>query len=180
MECAVESKKTTTPEVLDMQAILAEHPALARFFESFVDTFLRNGRLDARLRELAILRVAWRCAQPYEWAQHYRLARKLGVSDADVLGTRAGAAHPGFGEVERCLLAAVDEIVDAGRLSGAGFDRCTRALGGELALAVEFLDLVAGYRMMATILHTTAPPLADARLPLWPPDGIAPDPASAR
>jgi alkylhydroperoxidase family enzyme len=176
----VEPAKPTPPAALDVRAILAEHPALARFFESFVDTFLRQGRLDARLRELAILRVAWRCAQPYEWAQHYRLARQAGVTDAEVLGTRAGATHPGFGEVERSLLAAVDEIVDAGRLSHAGFERCTRALGGALALAVEFLDLVAGYRMMATILHTTAPPLADAGLPLWPPDGAAPDPASAR
>ncbi len=157
-----------------MQAIFAAHPALRAFFDAFVDTFLRRGLLDARLRELAILRVAWRCAQPYEWAQHYRLARRAGVEDAELIGVREGAHFAGFAERERALLRAVDEIVDAGRLSRAGFDACAQALGGELRLAVEFLDLVAGYRMMATILHTTAPALEAAGLPLWPPDGIGP------
>lgn len=169
----------STAESLDLQAVFAEHPALAAFFDCFVDTFLRNGRIDPRLRELTILRVAWRCAQPYEWAQHYRLARRLGVPDLEVLGVREGASFRGFGAVERSLLGAVDEIVETGRLARSSFDACRVALGGALPVAVEFLDLVAGYRMMATILHTTAPPLARAKLPLWPPDGIGPEPASA-
>lgn len=157
-----------------MQAIFAAHPALGAYFQCFVDTFLRRGLLDPRLRELAILRIAWRCQQPYEWAQHYRLARKAGISDAEVLELRRGPARTPFSPAEQALLRAVDEIVDAGRLSPQGFEDCTRALGGSTTLAVEFLDLAAGYRMMATILHTTAPPLAQAGLPLWPPDGVGP------
>ncbi len=164
---------------LDLQAVFAQHPALRAFFDCFVETFLRQGLLDPRLRELAILRVAWRCAQPYEWAQHYRLARKLGVSEVEVFGVREGAGFFGFGATERSLLRAVDEIVETGRLARSSFDACVSVLEGALPVAVEFLDLVAGYRMMATILHTTAPPLEQARLPLWPPDGIGPESEAA-
>lgn len=153
---------------------LASHPALQRYVRCFLDTFLIDGRLDARLRELVILRIAWRCNQPYEWASHYRIARRIPVDDDDVLAVRQGPDASRFGPSERALLTAADEVVDLGWISEPTYERCKEVLGNQDDLALELLHLAAGYRMMATILSTTRPSLSDAHLAVWPPDGIGP------
>jgi alkylhydroperoxidase family enzyme len=154
--------------------VLADHPALQRYVKCFLETFLVDGRLDPRLRELVILRIAWLCEQPFEWGSHYRLARRLGVSDDDVLAARIGPAAPRLGQTERTLLSAADEVVELGRITEETYARCRAVLGDSEASALELLHLTAGYRMMATILSTTRPPLADAGLEVWPPDGVSP------
>ena len=37
-----------------------------------------------RLRQLTILRLAWRSNQPFEWANHYKLAVRKGVTDDEI------------------------------------------------------------------------------------------------
>jgi len=158
---------------------LDEHPGLQRYVKCFLETFLVDGRLDPRLRELVILRIAWLCEQPFEWGSHYRLARRLGVSDEDALAARTGPAAPSFGQTERTVLTAADEVVELGRITEDTYARCRAVLGDSEPSTLELLHLAAGYRMMATILSTTRPPLADAGLEVWPPDGVSPGAQSA-
>jgi alkylhydroperoxidase family enzyme len=153
---------------------LDEHPALQRYVKCFLETFLVDGLIDPRLRELVILRIAWLCEQPFEWGSHYRIAHRLEVSDDDVLATRIGPTAPRFGSTERALLTAADEVVQLGRITEGTYERCRLVLGDSEALVLELLHLAAGYRMMATILSTNRPPLASAGLEVWPPDGIGP------
>lgn len=155
---------------------LQAHPALRRYVQCFLDTFLVDGRLDPRLRELTILRIAWQCRQPFEWASHHRVARRIGVSDDDILAVRTGPTATRFRPTERAVLTAADEVVELGRITESSYERCRQAFGGADDVALEFLHLAAGYRMMAAILATTQPSLADAGLTLWPPDGTGPDP----
>jgi alkylhydroperoxidase family enzyme len=159
---------------------LDAHPALQRYVQCFLETFLVDGLLDPRLRELVILRIAWRCAQPYEWASHYRIAQRLGVPDDDVLAVRVGPAAPSFGPVEQAVVTAADEVVDLGRITEPTYARCRTVLDDSEVLLLELVHLAAGYRMMATILSTNQPSLADAGLVLWPPDGNGPDPTQGR
>ena len=51
-------------------ATLAHHPKLARRFLAYNVVLLYASALDDRLRELVILRVAWRTRSSYEWVQH--------------------------------------------------------------------------------------------------------------
>jgi alkylhydroperoxidase family enzyme len=155
--------------------LLAAHPALQRYITCFLETFLVDGLLDPRLRELVILRIAWLCDQPFEWASHYRIAQRLHVADADVLAVRSGPKASLFGPTEQALLTAADEVVELGRITEPTYERCRAALGEADVLALELLHLAAGYRMMATVLSTSRPSLADAGLSLWPPDGRGPD-----
>ncbi len=161
-------------EQLSGSGPLATHPALARYVQCFLDTFLVEGRIDPRLRELTILRVAWRCGQPFEWASHVRVARRVGVSDDDILAVRGGPEAARFGFAEKVLMTAADEVVDQGRITEATSAECLVAFGGAEDLALELLHLVAGYRMMAIILSTSQPSLVAAGLTLWPPDGVGP------
>jgi alkylhydroperoxidase family enzyme len=154
---------------------LAAHPALQRYVTCFLETFLVDGLLDPRLRELVILRIAWLCDQPFEWSSHYRIAQRLHVPDADVLAVRSGPKASLFGPTEQALLSAADEVVELGRITEPTYERCRAVLGGADPLTLELLHLAAGYRMMATVLSTSRPSLADAGLTLWPPDGRGPD-----
>jgi alkylhydroperoxidase family enzyme len=153
---------------------LDAHPALQRYVQCFLETFLVDGLLDPRLRELVILRIAWRCDQPYEWASHHRIAQRLGIPDDDVLAVRAGPPAHAFGPVERALLTAADEVVDLGRITEPTYARCREVLDESETLMLELVHLAAGYRMMATILSTDQPSLTDAGLAWWPPDGNGP------
>jgi AhpD family alkylhydroperoxidase len=88
-----------TPPPLTVLELFAHHPALAKAFLSY-NRYL-NGRrstLPPRVRELAILRVAWRRRCRYEWAQHVRMASKAGVGDEEIARVRAVCAGAGAAE----------------------------------------------------------------------------------
>jgi len=154
---------------------LDAHPQLRTYVETFLKTFILEGKIDPRLRELVILRIAWRCAQPFEWAQHYRRARSAYITDADILLMRSDDLRVVADEALRLLAGAADEVVDLGRISAGTYRACGDYFD-DPAVLHEFLHLVAGYRMMATVLNTTAPSIEAAGLPLWPPDGNGPHP----
>ena len=147
-------------------------PQLRAFFECWLDTFLFKGRIDPRLRELTILRVMWRCNQSLEWAHHYRLATSAGVSPEEIVAIRApdpGALGPDVATVAR----AADDIVDHGHL----LPETLAAVSGlfpDPGVRYEFLYLVAGYRMFASVTATTGATASGAGLPVWPPDGVGP------
>jgi hypothetical protein len=75
----------------------------------------------------------------------------------------------------RLLAGAADEVVDLGRITAGTYRACGDHFDDQ-AMLHEFLHLVAGYRMMATVLNTTTPSIEAAGLPPWPPDGNGPRP----
>jgi hypothetical protein len=152
---------------------LAGNPQLRKFLECWLDTFILHGRVDPRLRQLTILRVAWRCDQPFEWANHYRRARMEGVTDEDVLAIRTPDPSRDLAGPVLVVVRAADEVVDLGLVTPQTYAACGEVFD-DPAVLHEWLHLAAGYRMMATILNTTKPSVQDAGLPWWPPDGTAP------
>jgi 4-carboxymuconolactone decarboxylase len=96
------------PNVL---ATLMHHPALAGPFLAYNQVLLQSPALDARWRELMILRVAWRTRSRYEWVQHARLAARLGITDDEIAAIADGAPLE-WPPLERALLDATDELVD--------------------------------------------------------------------
>jgi alkylhydroperoxidase/carboxymuconolactone decarboxylase family protein YurZ len=170
---------STSEPPLSGAAILARNPAspvaphLRRYVECYLETFLRDGRLEPRLRQLAILRIAWRARQPYMWANHYRNARNAGVSDEEALAARRPAAERSLDPAAAFTLDAVDVIIDRDLLPPEVYARAMTVLGGD-EVVEEFIHLVGGYRSMAVLLNTRKPSLEAAGLPFWPPDGAAP------
>jgi len=57
--------------------VLLNHPALAGRLNDLLALMLWHGKLDSRLRELAIMRIGWLTASDYEWTQHWRVAQGL-------------------------------------------------------------------------------------------------------
>jgi alkylhydroperoxidase family enzyme len=91
---------------------LMRHPALAGPFLAYNSTLLRTPTLDARHRELTILRVAARTDSVYEWAQHIRIASALGVTEAEIAAIGEGPDDGEWTALEADLLRATDELIE--------------------------------------------------------------------
>lgn len=124
--------------------LLARHPDLARAFLTFNKHLLGTSTLPKRTRELVILRVAWRRRARYEWAQHLLIARRAGVTDAEIAEVRAGT--------ETLLNTAVDELETDSCLS----DKTYSALAEELddRQLMDLVFTVGAYGLLAMALNT--------------------------
>lgn len=157
-------------ESLMRDSPLKDHPRLRAFFDCWLDTFVFDGTVDPGLRERTILRVMWRCAQPFEWGNHYRLARKVGLSDDDIVAVRTADPERDLSGAVALVVRAADEVVDVGHLTPETMAEC-RVLFSDAGQLYEFLYLVAGYRMMASVSASTGREHTES---LWPPDGVGP------
>ena len=63
---------------------MVHHPALAGPFLAYNNVLLANPALGHRMRELIVLRVAWRTQSAYEWAQHVMLAPRFDITPDDI------------------------------------------------------------------------------------------------
>ena len=150
-----------------------EDAQLRAFFERWLDTFVFNARLDPHVRELAILRTMWRCRQSLEWANHYRLARSIGVTREQVVAIRTSSPDRDLDGDLALVARVVDEFVD-----DRGLTPATMALVEDrfpdVASRYELLYLVPGYLMFAAVTNSTGLTAEAKGLPVWPPDGVGP------
>src|SRR6185369_13025763 len=63
---------------------LANHPALVAAWTEFSKMLRHDTRTPRALRELVILRGGQLMGSEYEWAQHLPMARKAGVTEAQI------------------------------------------------------------------------------------------------
>ena len=158
---------------LNVFRVWLHHPPLARWMADLLMGLLGRGRLDTRLRELMIMRVGWVTGSDYEWTQHWRIALSLGLGESDLLGAREWRSHAGFGPPERAVLAAVDETLAAGSVSGPTWDACLQHVSADPAVLLEVLSVVGVWRMVAAQLLSLVVPLEEG-VEAWPPDGRGP------
>ena len=128
-------------------------------------TLMFHNTLNARTRELVILRNGWRTGSEYEFCQHVRVARDLKMSDEEILGLRDPANCSAYSETDRAVIQMADELLDNSEVAAGTWSALQKAFSNEEL--VELL-LVAGFwRMIAGFLKTAQVPL-DAGVPGWP------------
>jgi alkylhydroperoxidase family enzyme len=165
------------PEVLagpNVFRALLHHPPVAKIFTALVEAVVLDSVLDPRLRELAILRAAWVRGSTYEWASHYGVAQRLGMTDDDIASARGGATAPGLQPAERAVLELVDEVLDHG-VAAADTLRVARDAVGSDEAYLELLTIAGCYPALAVVLEALEVPLDDG-VGAWPPDGERPAP----
>ncbi len=167
------------PEVmadLSVFRTLLHQPGVAAAVNGMLHALLWKGTLDARLRELLIMRIGWTCGSVYEWTQHWAVALAVGVPADDVLGVRDWPTHDGFDDLDRAVLAATDETLADGRISDATWAACAGHLSD--AQLVELVVAIGNWTLFARLLPSLDVPLEEGVAP-WPPDGLSPtDPTS--
>lgn len=140
-----------TEEPMHIFTTLARQPELFRRWLGFGGALL-SGRLHGRLRELVILRTAFRFDGRYEWAHHIELGAAQGVTTAEVAALGGDLSTVEWDPFELAALAAVDETADEGAVTDATWSTLAQRLdSGEL---VELLMLIAHYIMLSTVLRS--------------------------
>ena len=126
-------------------------PELFRRWLGFGGALL-DGSLSGRLRELVILRTAYRFDGRYEWAQHLVIGEAEGVTPDEMVALGGDLSRASWTPLEQAALQAVDDTADGGAVSDATW----AALTSELADAqlVELLMLIAHYLMLTTVLRS--------------------------
>jgi alkylhydroperoxidase family enzyme len=99
------------PRGLNVLGTLAQHPTLMQAYHAFNGHILYTSSLDARQRELLILRVAARRGAEYEWRQHVYIAKGAGFSDDDIERIAEGPNAADWSTLDSAMLRAVDELV---------------------------------------------------------------------
>ena len=156
---------------LNIFRVLLHHPMLAGQLSGMLLSLLVRGKLDARLRELVIMRIGWATGSVYEWTQHWRIALELKVDEAELLALRDWPAYPDWSELDRAVLAATDETLEAGAVSAETWSQCARLLPG-LEEQLELLGAIGTWRFVSQLLRSLEVPLEEGVAP-WPPDGLA-------
>jgi alkylhydroperoxidase family enzyme len=131
------------------------NPELFRRWMGFGGSLLAGG-LSGRLRELVILRTAYRFDGRYEWAQHLEMGEAQGVTRAEMAalgdGAEGGLDAVAWSPLERAALQAVDDTADFGAVSDETWEALAAHMSeGEL---IELLMLIGHYLMLTTVLRS--------------------------
>ncbi|HWD55159.1 MAG TPA: carboxymuconolactone decarboxylase family protein [Acidimicrobiales bacterium] len=138
------------PTVLEL---FAHHVPLSEAFLTLTDVMASDqSRLEPRIRELAILRVAWRTNSGYEWSQHQRMGGDEGLTDAQLDAVRDGPTSAVWSGPERAVVTAADEMIDQFDVSDETWG--TLAASFEPASLFELLFVIGGYLCLATVLNS--------------------------
>jgi alkylhydroperoxidase family enzyme len=132
---------TDSPPVPNVLGTLMHHPALAGPFLAYNQVLLQSRTLDARLRELIVLRVAWRTRSRYEWVQHVRLAIRVGITVAEIeaISGAEGTDSAAWAPVEQDVLAATDQLVDHYRIDDDTWARLARHFDAAQLIEIVFV-----------------------------------------
>ncbi|WP_206812161.1 carboxymuconolactone decarboxylase family protein [Paradesulfitobacterium ferrireducens] len=132
---------------LNINRMVAHAEKSARHFMRLGNSLLTQAKLDGRLRELSVLRIATLCDSRYEWYQHEILARKIGISDEQIAAVKLGPGQPEFTELEQAVLKYTDEVTLEVKSSDETFNVLAKVLSHqelvELTLTIGFYNLVA-------------------------------------
>jgi uncharacterized protein YceH (UPF0502 family) len=130
---------------------LVRHPGLFRKWMPFGGKLL-NGKLPARERELAILRVGWLCRSDYEWGQHVPIGKRAGLTDEEIARIPAGPKAPGWSDLDAAVLRATDELHEDACISDLTWERLSQVYDDKQL--IELVMSVGHYHLVSMALNT--------------------------
>ncbi len=112
-----------------------------------------SSSMDARRREIAVLRVAHATSAGYERAQHERLARQAGVTEEEIAAIAVEEPVTSLDEEANLICRVADEVSRDVRLSDEALTRLIERYGAREASDV--ILLVSYYNMVSRFLEST-------------------------
>jgi 4-carboxymuconolactone decarboxylase len=133
---------------VNVYRMVMHSPGLAPGFFVMADAMFQANSLPPHLRELAILRVGYRYAAPYETHQHEMIAGYAGLSAAAIAAAASGDTE-GLPADEVGILGWTDRLLDDHTLSGNDRDEALTLLTttqlADLVMTVGFYQLVCNF-----------------------------------
>jgi alkylhydroperoxidase family enzyme len=131
---------------------LIHHPDLFRRWLVFANHVLGKSTLPPREREIVILRIGYLCRAGYEWGQHVLIGRRAGLSDDEIRRIKEGPGAKGWGELDRLLLQATDELHADAHIGDATWKGLAQHLTTQQLMDVVFA--VGQYNLVSMALNT--------------------------
>ena len=130
--------------------VLLNSAPLARGWEALFTAIRNRASLPARLRELAILRIAGLNRARYEFDAHVPYARKAGVSDEAIAALGNGIVSGALAPLDRLVLELTDAMTRDIEVPDALFERVREHFDAEKL--VELVATIAAYNMVSRFL----------------------------
>ncbi|MBK5104650.1 MAG: carboxymuconolactone decarboxylase family protein [Burkholderiales bacterium] len=144
---------------LNLFRVMMNHPRLTRRWTVFAGHVLQKQTVPPRERELLILRIGWLNQSEYEWAQHVEIARRSGVSEAEIERVRQGPGAADWDAHDAALLQAVDDLFERSVVSDATWAALASGYSTEQMMDVVFT--VGQYNLVSWALNSFGVPLDD-------------------
>ena len=136
---------------LSVFTTLVRSPDVFADFLTFGQRLLEQSTLNPRIRELLILRVAWRCRAAYIWSHHQVIGRAAGLTDDDLAASARGTVE-NADPLRALMLRVADELVTEHRLSDSTWRDLTARY--PIHQVIETSMLVGAYAMLAGALNS--------------------------
>jgi alkylhydroperoxidase family enzyme len=137
---------------LNIFTTLAHHPRLLKKWSEFGGILLYRGELDPRLREIVILRTGWLCQSDYEFGQHRVIGLRSGMTEKEVDATTLDPDAAGWGDDERLLIRATDELHENQKISDATWAELAKKY--TKAQLIELVFVVGQYHLVSMALNS--------------------------
>ena len=131
------------------QALLNSAP-IAEGWEALLTAVRTKTSLRADLRELVILRIAVLNRAPYEFEAHVPHARRAGLAEAKIDGTKIGPTSSTYDELEHVVLAYTDAMTRHVDVPDDLFERLAQRF--DVTTIVELTATIAAYNMVSRFL----------------------------
>jgi 4-carboxymuconolactone decarboxylase len=130
--------------------VLLNSAPLVQGWEAMFTAIRNRASLPARLRELAILRIAMLNGAPYEFDAHVPHAQKAGVPDDAIAALRTGTVSGVLAPLDRLVLELTDAMTRDIEVPDALFERVREHFDAEKL--VELVATIAAYNMVSRFL----------------------------
>lgn len=140
--------------------MVARAPASFRPFLDLALSILVKSELDARKREIAVLRVAHLTRSKYEWTQHLAIARGVGVIDEEIEKIAVDGPVTGLDEEGNLLCRVAEEVTREVRLGDEALTAIISRYGERQA--AELILCCAYFNMLSRFLESTRVPLEES------------------
>lgn len=143
---------------LNIFRVMMNHPKLTRRWTVFAGHVLQKQTVPLRERELLILRIGWLNQSEYEWAQHVEIAKRSGISEAEIERIKQRPSA-GWNAHEAALLQAADDLFENSVVS----DQTWAALSVDFSTEqmMDMVFTVGQYNMVSWALNSFGVPLDD-------------------
>lgn len=141
-----------TKGVLNILATMANYSKLYNRWRVFGNHILYKSSLPIREKEMLILRTGWLCNSKYEWAQHTFIAKRVGLSDEEILRIKEGPDAEGWSTLESTLLQAADELYVDSFISDSTWEELAKTYNPQQLMDIVFT--VGQYNLTAMALNS--------------------------
>jgi len=143
--------KAERGKLLDVYKVILHSPAVMEGWLSLFTAIRQKTKLNARVREFAIMRVAILNGADYEYQAHLPFALKEGASAEQIAALKAWQLSPLFDAAERAALAYTDTMTEQVQVADELFAEVQKHFDAQDL--VELTVTIAGYNLVSRFLE---------------------------